>query len=216
MSSLSADQHHDVASADDDSSSQATPARGTRLAPGERWYAVYAQPYREARAQQQLKAQGFSAFLPQYRKTVRHARKITSHNAPFFPRYLFVALDLDRHQWRSVNGTFGVTCLVMDGARPRAVPHGIVESLIEVSSSGAIHLGRDLKVGDSVRILSGPFADLVGELVRVDGSERVRVLLKLLSGAVPASINRRDLMRTEGTAPAISTSDQNAIILATT
>jgi transcriptional antiterminator RfaH len=184
------------------------------LAQGERWYAVYAQPHREARAHQQLKAQGFQAFLPQYRKTVRHARKITLQNAPFFPRYLFVALDLDRDQWRSVNGTFGVTCLVMDGARPRVVPAGIVESLIELSSTGAVDLGQGLKVGDRVRILSGPFADLVGELVRVDGPERVRVLLKLLSGAVPASISRRDLMRADTEPSDVSTSQHNATRLA--
>src|SRR4051812_35737513 len=79
------------------------------LVPGERWYAVYSQPHREVRAQQQLTAQGFMAFLPLYRKTVRHARKLTTVSAPFFPRYLFVALDLSQHQWRSVNGTFGVT-----------------------------------------------------------------------------------------------------------
>ena len=36
----------------------------------------------------------------------------------------------------------------------------------------------------------------VGALVRIDGPSRVRVLLKLLGGAVPASIDRRDLMPT--------------------
>jgi transcriptional antiterminator RfaH len=166
------------------------------LVTGERWYAVYAQPHRELRAKQQLAAQGFTVFLPMYRKTVRHARKLSTVNAPFFPRYLFVALDLDRDQWRSVNGTFGVTSLITDGAIPRPVPIGVVESLAQASDSGFVQPGKELKVGDAVRVLTGPFADLLGELVRVDGASRVRVLLKLLGGAIPASIDRRDLMPT--------------------
>src|ERR1044071_3749272 len=96
---------------------QLTSQGGMSLVAGERWYAVYSQPHRETRAQQQLTAQGFTVFLPLYRKTVRHARKLTTVSAPFFPRYLFVALDLSLDQWRSVNGTFGVTSLITDGAR---------------------------------------------------------------------------------------------------
>lgn len=169
----------------------------TSLAPGERWYVVFSQPHREVRAQQQIAAQGFNAFLPIYRKTVRHARKLTSKSAPFFPRYLFVALDINRDQWRCISNTIGVTTLVMDGAIPRPVPQGIVEGLIQASEAGFVQLGQDLKVGDQVRILAGPFADLLGELVRIDGASRVRVLLKLLGGTVPASFDRRDLMPSE-------------------
>ena len=179
-----------------DHAEQPPPGR-LSLAPGERWYVVFSQPNREGRAQQQITAQGFNVFLPRYRKTVRHARKLTVKSAPFFPRYLFVALDLTRDQWRSINGTFGVTTFVMDGATPRPVPHGVVEGLVQVSEAGVIQLGKELKVGDSVRVLGGPFADLLGELVRVDGASRVRVLLKLLGGMVPASFDRRDLMPSE-------------------
>ena len=166
-----------------------------RLTCGDRWYVVYAQPNREFRAQIQLAAQGFHTFLPRYRKTVRHARKLMTVSAPFFQRYLFVALDLSRDQWRSVNGTFGVTSLVTDGTFPRPVPHGVVESLFDASDSdGFLNLGDALNLGERVRLLTGPFADLIGELVRFDGSRRVRVLLQLLGGVVATSIDRGDLV----------------------
>ena len=41
-----------------------------------------------------------------------------------------------------------------------------------------------------MRVVTGPFADLVGELIRLDGTRRARVLLQLLDGAVAASIDR--------------------------
>src|SRR5258708_5439855 len=77
----------------------------TALPDGERWYAVHTLPHSERRAQIQLRNQEFRTFLPQRLKTVRHARKSRTVHAPYFPRYLFVALNLSKHQWRSVNGT---------------------------------------------------------------------------------------------------------------
>jgi transcription elongation factor/antiterminator RfaH len=162
---------------------------------GERWYVVHTQPHREFRAENQLGTQGFRTFLPRYRKTVRHARKLMTVNAPFFNRYLFIALDLSRDQWRSVNGTIGVTSLITHGMLPAAVPEGVVESLISISDAdGFVNPSDGLQLGEQVRILTGPFAEKVGELVRFDGARRVRVLLELLGGVVAVSIERGHLM----------------------
>ena len=171
-----------------------TAKHASQPATGIRWYVVYTQPHREFRAQTQLAAQGFRTFLPRYRKTVRHARKLMTVNAPFFSRYLFIALDLSRDQWRSVNGTLGVTSLISDGMFPTPLPLGVVEALINASdANGFMNLGEALQVGERVRVLTGPFANLAGELVRLDGARRVQVLLELLNGVVAVSINRGDL-----------------------
>src|SRR5438445_9571339 len=103
-----------------------------KLAVGERWFLAHAQPKSECKAKLHLGAQGFRTYLPQIQKTIRHARKLSTIRAPLFPRYLFVALDLDRDRWLSVRSTVGVSRLLttQDG-RPVPVPVGIVESLIE-------------------------------------------------------------------------------------
>jgi transcription elongation factor/antiterminator RfaH len=165
------------------------------LCDGERWYVVQTRPHREFRAQTQLTAQGFRSFLPLHRKTVRHARKLRTLSAPFFPGYLFMVLDLSRDRWRSVNGTFGVARLVMGDEFPVAAPSGVVESLrAACTADGHLRLGELLGLGERVRVLSGPFADLVGELTRIDGAARVVVLLRLLGGEVPVSIPRLALL----------------------
>jgi transcription elongation factor/antiterminator RfaH len=165
------------------------------LVMGERWYVVQTLPHRESRAQLQLAAQGFRTFLPRYAKTVRHARKLGTVSAPLFPRYLFVALDLDRHRWHSVNGTFGVAGLVMGDEFPLSVQIGVVESLAaSCSDDGHVQLADGLAVGQAVRVLSGPFADMIGKLVRLDGGARVQVLLQLLGGEVPVSVARAALL----------------------
>src|SRR6266487_6598914 len=141
-----------------------------KLAPGERWFLVNAQPKSEGKAELHLGAQGFRTFQPQIRKTIRHARQLRTVRAPLFPRYLFVILDLERDRWLSVRSTVGVSHLFTQEGRPVPVPVGIVESLIERSAANLTRLDTDLVKGKHVRILTGPFADFVGTLERLDGA----------------------------------------------
>src|SRR6266540_2569590 len=92
------------------------------LLPGERWFLAWTLPHREAAAETHLGWQGFRSFLPRHMKTVRHARKLRTVTAPVFPRYLFVALNLERDRWRSVNSTRGIASLFMAHDRPVPVP----------------------------------------------------------------------------------------------
>jgi len=151
-----------------------------------RWYVVNTQPNREFRAFFNLRNQGFTAFLPRLRKTVRHARQFRSVTAPLFPRYLFVSLDLDRDRWRSVNGTFGVSHLIMEGERPKPIGSDIVDGLMTASErDGVLSRAPDLLPGARVRFSSGPLAGLVGTLLDLDADGRVRVLLDVMGGKVP-------------------------------
>jgi transcriptional antiterminator RfaH len=161
---------------------------------GERWYAVHTLPFAEARAEAQLRRQGFQTFQPKRHKTVRHARRLSTVEAPFFPRYLFVALDLARHRWRSVNGTFGVSRLVMWGDQPHPVPRGVVEALIAAADSrGILQLSSKLQVGGSVRLMAGPFAEQIAILDDLDDRGRVRVLLDILGRRVAISTASSDV-----------------------
>jgi transcriptional antiterminator RfaH len=156
-----------------------------------RWYAANTLPHRESRAALHLGNQGFRAFLPSRVKTIRHARKIMNVTAPLFPRYIFVQLDLTRDQWRSVNGTFGVASLIMQGERPHPVLPGIVESLLaSVDGDGIVQFQEELEIGSKVRLLAGAFAEQLGVLARLDDKGRVRVLLEIMGGKVPVDTRR--------------------------
>src|SRR5215813_13932597 len=164
------------------------------LAGNERWFLAHTLPKSERKAEWHPGAQGFRTYLPQFQKTIRHARQLKTVQAPLFPRYLFVILDLERDRWLSVRSTVGVSCLFThrDG-RPVPVPVGIVESLIERSDRNLTRLDAGLVKGQRVRLLSGPFADFVGTLERRDGAGRVQVLLELMGTAVPVSLHRSTL-----------------------
>jgi transcription elongation factor/antiterminator RfaH len=158
---------------------------------GERWYVATTLPHKENVAVANLRREGFCTFLPLYRKTRRHARKLDTIFAPLFPRYIFVAVDVDRDRWRSINGTLGVQRIVSNGEMPIPVPAGIVETLHQsLDEKGALIFTESLTVGTKIRLLSGPFADALGILRRLDGAGRVQILLNLLGGDVKVSVPR--------------------------
>jgi transcriptional antiterminator RfaH len=164
------------------------------LADNERWFLVHTLPKGERKAEWHLGAQGFRTYLPQIQKTIRHARQLRTVEAPLFPRYLFIVLDLGRDRWLSVRSTVGVSRLFthQDG-RPIPVPIGIVEALIRQSDGNLTRLDGGLIKGQRVRILSGPFADFAGTLERLDDAGRVQVLLEMMGTAVPVTLHRSAL-----------------------
>lgn len=153
-----------------------------------RWYVVVTQPNAETRAEENLQRQGFSVYLPRYRRTRRHARKTEVVLRPLFPRYLFVGLDLARDRWRSVQSTFGVQGMVIIGDRPSAVPEQVIEAIqARQDEDGLVRMAAPgLPKGTKVRILDGIFEDAVGVFERVAGEQRVAVLLQLLGREVMA------------------------------
>ena len=170
------------------------PGEDLKLRGREQWYVAQTLYHREKIAQLHLRAQGFRPFFPHFRKTVRHARKLREVVAPVFPGYIFVIFDTKRDRWHSINGTMGVSRLLTALKRPVPVPADVVEALIgAIDGSGCVVLGADLRVGQAVRVVAGPFVGGLGVLERLDGKGRVRVLLSIMGGQAPLMIDRADL-----------------------
>jgi len=130
--------------------------------------------------------------MPRHTRIVTHARRKIVRRLPFFPGYMFVLLDLERDRWRTVNGTMGVRGLIMQGEKPLPCPIGLVEKLQSCcDENGIFNPVFDLKLGDAVRIVGGPFADAIGSLARLDSAGRVRVLLQMMRSEIPVIVNAR-------------------------
>jgi transcriptional antiterminator RfaH len=151
------------------------------------WYVVHTQPQNEARAEINLRRQGFATYLPLYQRTRRHARKTEIVARPLFPRYLFVGLDLARDRWRAVLSTFGVSNLLFAGDTPLAISDGIVDQIrSRETGEGFVKLGLPAGIGPGsrVRLIDGIFADSKGVLERIADERRVSILLELLGREV--------------------------------
>jgi transcriptional antiterminator RfaH len=160
--------------------------------PGEGlWYVVQTQINAEAKAARNLLRQGFEIYLPRYLKRRSHARKIEKVAAPLFPRYMFVSIDIATQRWRSVQSTFGVSHLVLNGSDPAPVAGTIIDQLkAREDANGFVKLDQRAKfaIGEKVRVLAGVFAENFGLFDGMADRDRVAILLDLLGRKVRVSI----------------------------
>ena len=165
------------------------------LAGNERWFLAHTLPKSEAKAELHLAAQGFRTYLPQIRENDPSRPPAENGAGAPLSALSFLSFSiLSAIAGLSVRSTVGVSRLftTQDG-RPVPVPVGIVESLIERSDGNVTRLDAGLVKGQHVRILSGPFADFVGTLERLDEAGRVQVLLEMMGTAVPVTLHRSAL-----------------------
>jgi transcriptional antiterminator RfaH len=147
------------------------------------WFVVHTQPCKESVAQKHLSEQGFDAYLPKFKKTRRHARKVEEVLAPLFPRYLFVGIDLEVDAWRSVQGTRGVSYLLVRDNQPAVVPSRIIQGLKNQENAEGLLPVDSMALftkGEKVRVLEGAFKDYVAVFEKMDDKQRVQLLLSCL------------------------------------
>lgn len=158
-----------------------------------KWFLAQTQPGKETLAESHLQRQKFQVFLPLYRKTITHARRTQEVLRPLFPGYIFVSLDLEKDQWRSINGTRGVShLLTQDDHKPLFVPNEVVETLQkEQEEEGSIALGslaNAFKSGDTIRITEGAFVEHMGTIESLSDKDRVQLLLHFMNRPLTLSV----------------------------
>jgi transcription antitermination factor NusG len=97
-----------------------------------------------------------------------------------------------REHWYPIKLTHGVERLLATVAGvPLAVPDAWIDHFRRAEAAGVFDRTREHAVfakGDRVRVEAGPFAGLVGEVLRSEGRQRVEILLSFLHRAVPVTV----------------------------
>ena len=148
------------------------------------WYVLHSKPNKEELLREQLVIRNIETFYPYIRvqPVNPRSRKIKA----YFPGYVFVHVDLERVGLSTLQRMPGATGFVMFDSQPSMVPdaliHAIKKKVDGINTAGG-ELFLELKQGDLVEVQSGPFAGYEAIFdARLPGSERVRVLLKMLQG----------------------------------
>ncbi len=148
------------------------------------WYVLHSKPNKEELLWEQLSIHKVETFYPRMRvqPVNPRARRVKA----YFPGYVFVNVDLELVGLTVLQRMPGATGFVSFDNLPSMVPDALIPAIKkrvdEINAAGG-ELFHDLKQGDLVEIQSGPFAGYEAIFdARLPGSERVRILLKLLQG----------------------------------
>lgn len=100
-----------------------------------------------------------------------------------FPGYILVEMVMSDEAWYIVRNTPGVTGFIGSsgkGAKPTPLlPQEIDRILVNMGMS-RVNVDDDLKVGDSVSIVDGPFKGMIGKVDNIDTeNNRLNILIDL-------------------------------------
>lgn len=100
-----------------------------------------------------------------------------------FPGYVLVEMVMSDEAWYIVRNTQGVTGFIGSsgkGAKPIPLLPQEVDRILGNMGMSRLDLSKDMEVGKKVRIVDGPFKDMVGKIDTIDmKQQRLTVLIDL-------------------------------------
>ena len=131
---------------------------------------------------------------------IKGGRKVTVPKK-VFPGYILVRMYLTDDSWFAVRNTPGVTGFVGSGTKPVPLSRREVERILGVKKEEAVGKAAPRfqpawGVGETVRVVDGPFADFNGviEEINLDQS-KVRVLVNIFGRETPVELNFEQIVK---------------------
>lgn len=155
------------------------------------WYALFSKPRKEVQVKHYLTCNNITTFYPTLK--IKPVNPRSAHVRGFFPRYLFVHVDLEEVGANVLKWIPGVVGLIEFGGEPAVVPDSFIlalrKRLVQIEDSGGLNL-VDLKHGDKVTVTAGSFAgyDAIFDAY-LSGEQRVQLLLHWLGREVKVKVN---------------------------
>lgn len=109
-----------------------------------------------------------------------------------FPGYVLVEMIMSDEAWYVVRNTPGVTGFIGSsgkGAKPVPLLPMEIDRILSNMGMSRLDLGNDLKAGDKVKIVDGPFKNMYGKVETIDiPNNELRVLIDLFGQETPVEI----------------------------
>lgn len=122
---------------------------------------------------------------------IRRGKKVSTERK-FLPGYLLVKMELTDETWHMVKNIDKVTGFLGGSGRPQPVPQKEVENILKHMSDGVAAPKTSIiyEVGDSVKIMDGPFDSFTGTIEDVDADrQKVKVSVSIFGRATPVELD---------------------------
>lgn len=193
---------------------QDQPAAGDAVAPGldgRRWYVIHTYSGYEKKVKKNLehridsmdvREQIFQVVIPTEQEIEIRDGKRQNVERKLYPGYVLVEMielqegdESSNKAWYVVRNTPGVTGFVGSGAKPVPLEESEVKTILRTMRAEEPKVKVSFQVGQTVRIVDGPFADFNGMVDTIDPAKgKVRVLVSFFGRETPVEL---DLLQVE-------------------
>ena len=156
------------------------------------WYVVNTYSGHENKVKEKLEMRASSMGMEDYiyRVIVPEVKEIDikdgkqkERTKKMFPGYILVEMVMNDEAWFIVRNTPGVTGFIGSsgkGAKPFPLTPAEVDKILGTMGLSRIEIGNELNVGDSVKVISGPFEGMYGKIKTIDmENQKLEVALDL-------------------------------------
>ena len=138
----------------------------------------------------------FRVEVPQKTVTQMKGGKKQEREEKIFPGYVLVEMIMDEDSWYVVRHTAGVTKFVGSAKKPIPARDSEIKKIIHRSSSQTEKIELDVKAGDKVRIISGPFADFIADIIEVyPDKSKLRANVSIFGRETPVELEYKQITK---------------------
>ena len=174
-----------------------------------RWYIIHAYSGFENKVRDAILSEatrmGLDALVEQVEvpvetvTEVRRGKKVQSERK-FFPGYVLAKLSMNDDVYHLVKNTPKVTGFLGSTGKPHAISDAqaarILNSKEEAAAAPKHQIKVDYEIGDSVKVLEGPFASFNGVVEELDfDKNKVKVSVSIFGRATPVELDFEQVER---------------------
>jgi len=174
--------------------------------PNRRWYVVHCYSGHENKVKhavlQRIQTMGmqdkiFDVLIPTAEEIEVKEGKQRKVEKRVFPGYILVEMKMDEDSWYVVRNTTGVTGFVGMGSEPTPLSEDEVKKIMRQMESEVPVVKVNFKLGDKVRIVSGPFNDIIGVVSDIyPDRNKVKVLVSFFGRETPVEVDFLEVEKT--------------------
>ncbi len=176
-----------------------------------KWFVVHTQSGYEKKVKRNIEARTesmnmehriYEVEIPTREVTeLKNLKKVVSEKK-LFPGYLLVRCRLDDDAWYVLRNTPGVTGFVNQGGKPSPLRRKDVETFLGIEADRQRAAAKKSKpmfeygLSETVRVVEGPFADFLGEIIEINEDQlKVKVLLNIFGRETPVELEFAQVAR---------------------
>ena len=173
--------------------------------PQKRWYIVHTYSGHENKVKVNLEKRIeymnmadkiFRVEVPQKTITKIKDGKKQDRDEKIFPGYVLVEMIMDDDSWYVVRHTAGVTKFVGSAKKPIPAKESEIRRIIHRTQSQSNKIELDVKVGDKVRIVSGPFSEFIGDIIEVyPDKSKLRAMVSIFGRETPVELEYKQIQK---------------------
>lgn len=132
----------------------------------------------------------FNVLVPKEKKIKIKGGKRETVDEKIYPGYVLVEMVVSDDSWYVVRNTPNVTGFIGAGVVPVPLSTEEIDGLMKRMGVDEPKYKFDIAVGDSVKIVDGPFKDFDGRIAEVDEERgRVKVLVTMFGRETPVELD---------------------------